>query len=647
MIRCVKCGKEQIPSTEPACPNCGLFFAALHLPSGALLKEYREIDNVTNKEVTKHTYGVITPLGEGAYGITYEGLHIALSQLVAIKEFYPGAVVQRKIDNGDVTVNPSKKADYDSALKHFLKEGLLLTHVDHPNVVRVRDLFRQHGTAYLIMDYLTGESLSAMLNKAAGKKLPDDIVRLLLDQLVSALEALHNVGIYHLDIKPANVMITAAGRAVLIDLGAAIQPNLNTGLTRYGTPEYAAPELLTGKPIGAHSDLFELGMLLYQMLTGAPPPTALSRLGNDTWKPVGLAEPWYTLVDYALQMDPDKRQRSVRQWWDSGKPTKQTAPVQQAAPKAPPKAPPNVPPKTSPNVPSSTPIDRGRLIGILSVLITLILVAMVVVKPPAGDPPNKIPAEITATAERASSLSGGGGGRGGGTGDVGAAASATGVTGADNSTPAVVVPVDTDTPTLTPLPSTATPIPPTPTPVEPTFTPTPVLPTSTPAPPTPTRTLTPYPETPAGTILSVGQTWKQGGLELTMTSAKSTLYPQELCPIAPGAVASFMIRNKRDKEIVLVTKAEDFSAVTNTGVRLPVYMDKCISSGDTRDIPEVTFSVPPGGDRSVGLDWDSPADAVFYIPFDVANPDITDVVLTVDGISSIHNARWRIQNLDH
>lgn len=260
-------------------------------------------------------------LGRGGFGITYRGMHTALEQQVAIKEFYPQEHALREGTTGKLLVPTTKLEVYERGLGRFLREGRTLARLKHPNVVQVRDFFEERGTAYLVMELIAGKTLKDELESQPGKRLPIERVETVMSAMVDALRVVHQQGIYHLDLKPDNVMITSEGHIVLIDFGASRQ-NLGTRTstrqsTRAYTETYAAPEVIAGRAVGAESDLFELGMMLHEMLTGKLPPPALDRLLQDDWIPQGLDEPWQGLVTAALHIKSENRPKTVQAWWST------------------------------------------------------------------------------------------------------------------------------------------------------------------------------------------------------------------------------------------------------------------------------------------------------------------------------------------
>lgn len=301
-MRCLNCRRDGIPVAATTCPNCGV-----HLPS--LLR-----DVLPTGTILRGTYKIEYALGRGGFGITYRAHHKSLDHQVAIKEFFPQEQVFRDGATGGLSVATAHRGSYQRALERFMREGRILARLDHPNVVRVRDAFEERGTAYLVMDLLAGRTLGDELEAHAGRRLPPKRVKEIAEQLVAALEAVHRQNVFHLDIKPDNILLMPDNQAVLVDFGAARQ-GLTSKSTQAFTMEYAAPEVLAGHEVGPESDLFELGMVLHEMLTGARPPSALSRLMEGDWQPRGMDEAWRGLLRAVLHMRKEQRPANVREWW--------------------------------------------------------------------------------------------------------------------------------------------------------------------------------------------------------------------------------------------------------------------------------------------------------------------------------------------
>lgn len=308
-MRCLNrdCRQDGLSRSTQICPACGASQPSLMiglLPFDSFLQSGK--------------YAIDHPHGRGGFGVTYRARQQGLGRLVAIKEYFP--LHQAYRDSGSGNMIPLDES-FHRGLKRFANEGRLLAMLNHPNVVLVHDSFEEYGTAYLVMEMIVGQTLRDEMAAFPGKGLAEPRVRELMEQMVSALEAVHRKEIYHLDIKPENVMVRAGNdSAVLVDFGAARQIGFTSSASQPHTWEYAPLEIIVGASsdqIGAHSDVFELGMMLHELLTGELPPPALSRASKDNWQPVKLPEGWRQIVVEALILDWEQRPGTVREWWES------------------------------------------------------------------------------------------------------------------------------------------------------------------------------------------------------------------------------------------------------------------------------------------------------------------------------------------
>ncbi len=293
---------------QPTTPSKSGARRANALPSACLLDEYR-IDSI---------------LGAGGFGVTYKALDTHLETWVAIKEYFPVEWSFRDADG--VTVHPNTQgetsgpegqlSDYLWGLERFLDEARVLARVQHPYVVRVKRYFRAHGTAYIVMEYEEGEPLSAVLRD--GETLGEDEVRGLLEDVLPALQAVHEQGYLHRDIKPSNLYVRSSDhRVILIDFGAAREAvgRHSKSVTSLVTPGYSPPEQYTTRNdrYGTWTDIYALGAVLYRCITGRTPTEAAERLLDDTLEPatkVGAGRYSTNLlevIDRALAVRPEQR----------------------------------------------------------------------------------------------------------------------------------------------------------------------------------------------------------------------------------------------------------------------------------------------------------------------------------------------------
>jgi hypothetical protein len=206
-------------------------------------------------------YVLLEKLGEGGMGVVYKAQD-PLGRTVALKVMQP-----------ELRANP----DF---VQRFTREARLAASLDHPNVVTVYDVGEHGGCHYFSMQFVEGTSLDRVM--AAGR-MPLDRAAEIVEQAAAALEAAHAKGIVHRDIKPQNILIDRENRVRITDFGIAraVEGSIYTTAGRLiGTPEYMSPEQASGHPVDGRSDIYSLGVLLYQMATGTVPFSTPSPIGT-------------------------------------------------------------------------------------------------------------------------------------------------------------------------------------------------------------------------------------------------------------------------------------------------------------------------------------------------------------------------------
>jgi predicted Ser/Thr protein kinase len=194
-------------------------------------------------------YRIVGLLGKGGMGEVYKAEDLKLNQTVALK-FLPESIA---LDGG--------------MLARFHNEVRIARQVAHPNVCRVYDIGEVEGLSFLSMEFIDGEDLSSLLRRIG--RLPGDKAVELARQMCAGLAAAHEAGVLHRDLKPANVMIDGRGKARITDFGlAVVSEELRGEEAMAGTPAYMAPEQLTGKEVTQRSDIYALGLVLYELFTG-------------------------------------------------------------------------------------------------------------------------------------------------------------------------------------------------------------------------------------------------------------------------------------------------------------------------------------------------------------------------------------------
>jgi len=203
----------------------------------------------TPGQIIAERYRVVALAGRGGMGEVYRAEDLTLGQVVALK-FLPEALSQ------------------DAAgLARFHAEVRTGRQVSHPNVCRVFDIGETEGTLFLTMEYVDGEDLASVVRRI-GRLWPDKATEI-ARQICAGLAAAHERGVIHRDLKPANVMLDGAGKIRITDFGlASIAASIQGAEVRAGTPAYMAPEQLAGREVSTKSDIYSLGLILYEILTG-------------------------------------------------------------------------------------------------------------------------------------------------------------------------------------------------------------------------------------------------------------------------------------------------------------------------------------------------------------------------------------------
>ena len=205
-------------------------------------------------------YTVLRPLGRGGMAVVYLAVQQSLGREVALK-----------------ILSPTPTQD-DSAGERFLREARLAASLHHPHIVPIHDFGVHDGYAYIAMEYESGGTVAPL----AGERLEPGAALRVVREIAGALDYAHGRGVVHRDIKPENILRRSDGAAMLSDFGIArliqVESALTTEGTSIGTPHYMSPEQLRGDKVDGRSDLYSLGVVLWQLLTGELPYT-----GSDGW----------------------------------------------------------------------------------------------------------------------------------------------------------------------------------------------------------------------------------------------------------------------------------------------------------------------------------------------------------------------------
>ena len=277
------------------------------LPPGTALRQYR----------------IQRTLGGGGFSIVYYAIDTQNQRPVAIKEYLPSNQARRSGESVE-SLSAETSVTFKHGIKRFFDEAASLAKINHPNVVRVVDFFRDNNTVYLVMNYEEGKDLRWYIKRHGGK-LSEKFIRTVFPQLLLGLRELHACNLLHLDIKPANIFLRPGGKPLLLDFGAA-QPAYREGRVAGAhtlTLGYAPLEQHRRGHLGPWTDLYAFGASIWTCMSGKPPPASIKRIERDTYKPAvrafarrysrGLLE----AVDWCMHMDQLERPQTVQQLLDA------------------------------------------------------------------------------------------------------------------------------------------------------------------------------------------------------------------------------------------------------------------------------------------------------------------------------------------
>lgn len=255
-------------------------------------------------------YEISSILGKGAMGIVYKAIDPDINRKVAIKTIRFDLVTEG--------------SDSEEMMQRFMREAQAAGKLSHPNIITIYDVGREQDLTYIVMQFIEGPSLQRII--ASGEKFTTQEVVFLMTKMCSALAYAHKFGIVHRDIKPGNILIDNDGNPYICDFGVARveTSTLTQSGTAVGTPSYMSPEQVKGKKVDKRSDIFALGCILYEFLTGKRPfeaesiTTVIYKIINEEPPSLaevkkGLPEGFEHIIGKALAKDPEERYQSCEQ----------------------------------------------------------------------------------------------------------------------------------------------------------------------------------------------------------------------------------------------------------------------------------------------------------------------------------------------
>lgn len=266
-----------------------------------------------------HAYRIENSIGGGGFSMVYLANDTKRGRKVVIKEFLPLDQVRRLEDASVEFVSQDDGATDPgvAGIKRFFNEAAALARVSHPNIVKVRDVFRANNTVYMVMDWHKGKDLRWYIKRHDGR-LSERFIVTVFPQLLTGLREMHFNNLLHLDIKPANIYIRPGGKPLLLDFGA-VRESMTRRLRgpQTLTMGYAPIEQHRNGHVGPWTDLYAIGASMWACMGGKPPPKSTDRAVKDSLRPAvktfarQYSRQLLETVDWCLEMEPTQRPQSV------------------------------------------------------------------------------------------------------------------------------------------------------------------------------------------------------------------------------------------------------------------------------------------------------------------------------------------------
>lgn len=328
---CINCMKEKA-SPEGRCEHCGFDPETANIPPHHLAPFV----------ILEGKYLVGKAIGEGGFGITYIGMDLNLEMRVAIKEYYPNGCAIRDTSGNSYTVQSysgEAQTFFETGREKFINEAKILAKcIELPEIVTVKDFFKENHTAYIVMEYLDGETLKTHLKERGGRISVNETLRM-MKPLIRSLGQVHKMNLIHRDISPDNIMITKDGSIKILDFGGARDFVSSGGrsMSIMLKPGYAPEEQYrTHGEQGPWTDVYALCATMYRCITGQIPPESMERTYQDQLRPISAFQPdCPPEVEYAIRKGlgiyKNERWQSMEELYENLY-NRKRRPVQNAAP---------------------------------------------------------------------------------------------------------------------------------------------------------------------------------------------------------------------------------------------------------------------------------------------------------------------------
>jgi len=261
-------------------------------------------------------------IGGGGFSIVYLGTHLETGESIVLKEYYPAKLAKRN-EKMEVVARDEKSEKYfRQGRKLFFQEASILASLEHENIVGIVGFCQAYGTIYTAMHYHRGLSLQAYLKKQ-GKGRSEQFIQSIFTPVLQGLQAVHEAGLLHLDIKPGNIYLRQSAEPILLDFGAAHKLALSADSRMFPVVShgFSPPEQSKrNAQLGPWSDMYAIGATMRSCIEAKPPPSAKDRIKKNNMTPAAAAfsskysKRLLKAIDWTMELDPAKRPQSIEEF---------------------------------------------------------------------------------------------------------------------------------------------------------------------------------------------------------------------------------------------------------------------------------------------------------------------------------------------
>jgi len=279
-------------------------------------------DYLPDNTMLDDRFQITKVIGGGGFSIVYLGKDLENDEIIVLKEYFPAKLAKRNEKMEVVAKDDKSEKYFRQGRKLFFQEASILASLEHENIVGIVGFVQAYGTIFTAMHYHKGLSLQAYIKKQ-GKRRSENFIRSIFVPILEGLEAVHEMGLLHLDIKPGNIYLRQSSSPILLDFGAAHKLALSADSRMFPVVShgFSPPEQSKRKAkLGPWSDLYAIGATMRSCIEAKPPPSAKDRVKKNNMPPAAAvftehySKRFLKAIDWTMELDYEKRPQSIEEF---------------------------------------------------------------------------------------------------------------------------------------------------------------------------------------------------------------------------------------------------------------------------------------------------------------------------------------------